>query len=355
MRLRNILYLIKEHKYKVLILAIIGAYFILSLLVLNSNPLLSLLSSIDNAYLLLVERFSNQILVWTGSNINIDNHIAFLNNYQLDGFFSETLYKKWGIILLFFVLITRSSALKKSLFAAVVITSNFILVSFDIALKAYLASLDQYYQTLPSLSLALGILIMVTILVLWYMINKISIRNSLSELNINTEIFEKKIPAIITVIYLYIFVGYFLIEAFEFQAWIDFLFGTSKKLLTLLGYKSTVEPFYLLGDNGNIYMTKSCLGIRTMLLFALVIYLTGNNIKIRWIYITFGILFLNIVNILRFVLLFIHIQKNGDYVLAMDIHDVYNYTIYVIVFILWVIWFEWFSDISPLKVKKLNT
>jgi hypothetical protein len=52
------------------------------------------------------------------------------------------------------------------------------------------------------------------------------------------------------------------------------------------------------------------------------------------------------------VLLFIHIQKNGNYELAMDVHDMYNYIIYIIVFGLWVIWFERFSDIKPFHHRK---
>ncbi|MFN8239983.1 MAG: hypothetical protein U0X39_04430 [Bacteroidales bacterium] len=47
-------------------------------------------------------------------------------------------------------------------------------------------------------------------------------------------------------------------------------------------------------------------------------------------------------NILRFVFLFIHIQKHGDYKLAISVHDMYNYITYTFVFILWIIWIEFF-------------
>ncbi len=138
---------------------------------------------------------------------------------------------------------------------------------------------------------------------------------------------------------------------FDFNLWIDFLFKSSQKILALLGHDAVVEPSLLIGNNGSIYMTKGCLGFKTMFLFASIVYLTGNDNKRRWIYIISGLLFLNFVNIIRFVLLFIHIQKHGGYVLAMDLHDMYNYIIYFIVFVLWVIWFEKFSDIRSFKKK----
>lgn len=89
-------------------------------------------------------------------------------------------------------------------------------------------------------------------------------------------------------------------------------------------------------------MEKGCLGFSTMALFAAIIFLTSDHQKHWWLYMAGGILFLNIVNIFRFVLLFIHIQKNSGYALAMDVHDMYNLIIYAVVFILWVLWFEYF-------------
>ena len=93
-------------------------------------------------------------------------------------------------------------------------------------------------------------------------------------------------------------------------------------------------------------MANGCLGFRTMLLFTMLIFVTGDNKKTTWFYVLGGLLLLNVVNIIRFVLLFIHIQKNGGYVLNIDLHDLYNYIIYTIVFILWIIWFEKFSDLK---------
>jgi exosortase/archaeosortase family protein len=145
---------------------------------------------------------------------------------------------------------------------------------------------------------------------------------------------------VIIIIYIYIIGTAFLVEFFDYTLWIHFVFTSAQKILGLMGYEAIVEPFHLVGANGLIYMSKGCLGFQTMLLFAILVFLTGKNNKNRWIYIITGLIFLNLVNIMRFVFLFIYLQKHGDYTLAMDVHDMYNYITYFIVFILWVVWFE---------------
>jgi exosortase/archaeosortase family protein len=193
---------------------------------------------------------------------------------------------------------------------------------------------------------------MSTILFIWYWNNKKSILSSLSNLPINTTQVEKKIIEIFVIIYIYVIVIEFSANYFDFNLLIDLIFKSSQKILSLLGYKAVVEPSLLIGENGSIFMAPACLGFRTMFLFASIVYLTGNDNKTRWIYIIFGLLFLFVANIMRFVFLFIHIQKHGDYVLAMNLHDMYNYITYLIVFVLWIIWFERFTDIRSFKKKQ---
>lgn len=169
--------------------------------------------------------------------------------------------------------------------------------------------------------------------------------HSLSRIKIKLSFLDKKLPAIFLVIFLYALMSKFLLGAFQYTLWINFLFNSSAWILRLLDYQAFVETPYLIGENGTIYMYKPCLGLNTMMLFATIVYITGSNTIHKWLFMLFGVIFLNIVNIVRFVLLFIHIQKHGGYALTMDLHDMYNYVIYGIVFILWIIWFEKFSDI----------
>lgn len=187
-----------------------------------------------------------------------------------------------------------------------------------------------------------GILAMMTFLVYWLLRFKNEIFTTLNKLKIGTEGLAKKIPQIVIIIYIYGLLNNFILGWFDFIPWINFLFVSSQKILTILGYEAEVYVNYLIGEGGSIYMEKGCLGFGTMALFAAIVYLTSNRKRLVWIYMLAGLIFLNFVNILRFVFLFIHLQKNNGYTLAMEVHDMYNLILYSVVFILWVIWFEFF-------------
>jgi exosortase/archaeosortase family protein len=346
MKLRDILLSRKAKVFAISTLILLFTYIILRFIIFDSDPLVPFVYSVANSYLLLIEKFANLILLWTGSPMTIQNHIILLNGTQLSGFIPEIMYKKVVIIFLFLFWLTRTSSGKKICFTVLLLVISFLFVSIYNAVGAHLAANDtDYISSVLSIPHSIGYLCIITILFIWYRYNKESILNSLSKLSINTKLLEKIIFEIFIVIYIYIIVIWFFYLYFDFNLWIDFLFKSSQKILSIFGYDAKVEPSLLIGNNGSIYMAKACLGFKTMFLFASIVYLTGNDNKRRWIYIISGLLFLNFVNIIRFVLLFIHIQKHGGYVLAMDLHDMYNYITYFIVFILWIIWFEKFADI----------
>jgi exosortase/archaeosortase family protein len=347
MKLRDIFLSRKTKVFAISILILLFTYIILRFLIFNSDPLIPFLSSVADSYLLLIEKFANLLLIWTGSPVTIQNHIILLNGTQLSGFIPEIMYKKVVIIFLFLFWITKTSTSKKICFTVLLIVISFLFVSIYNAVGAHLADNDtDYISSVLSIPHSIGYLFVITILFIWYWYNKESILNSLLKLPISTKLLEKKIINIIIILYLYIIVIQFLYIYFDLNLWIEFLFKSSQKILALFGHNAIVKPSFLIGNNGSIYMEKSCLGFKTMFLFASIVYLTGNDNKRRWIYIISGLLFLNIVNITRFILLFIHIQKHGGYVLAMDLHNMYNFIIYFIVFVLWIIWFEKFSDIK---------
>jgi len=336
-----------KFRIPVIITGIIVFYIVIHYFFFPSNPFVPGLSSINNLYLLLTEKFANAILHWTGFPVKIINHKILLNNNIINGFIPETLYKKWTLILLLFFWLTKTSFRRKMFFTVLLLIVHFLLVSLHIAIGARLVSLGMVDTIFPSASLTFGVMSMITILFVWYWKNKDFILHSLQKLKINTQLLESKFTVIIVLTYLYAVIGFFLLYAFDYQWWINFLFVSARKILSVIGYDASVEHSLLIGNNGSIYMAKYCLGFKTMLLFASLVYLTGNDNKRRWIYIIIGLIFLNFVNIMRFVLLFIHIQKHGGYTLSMDLHDMYKYITYTIVFILWVIWFEKFSDIEP--------
>ena len=144
----------------------------------------------------------------------------------------------------------------------------------------------------------------------------------------------RKLPDIIILLLTYIAVMLAL-EFLDFKLYIKFLLGSSKLVLMAFGYPVSISSNVLAGDYGSVSLAKSCLGLVT-------IYISASNKTKALLYILVGIIILNLINILRIILLFVHLQKYGDYMLTMDSHDIYNYVIYGIIFILWVIWFEFY-------------
>lgn len=323
------------------LIVILFIYIVIRLLTFKSYPIFPVLSFLANYYLLLIESVSNYVLHWIGSLVTIKNHLVIVNYTPIDGFTPELRFKKWMGLFLFLIWITNTSLRKRVAFSFLLILVHFLIIAFYIAFGAHFLSLEKYDRSFLSIPVTIGLLILNTLMFIWYTRNKTAFLKSLSKLKINTKLFENNTHVIIAM-YLCIITFSFLIEYFDFLPWINFLFTASQKILALLGYEASVEPNYIIGANGSISMEKSCLGFQTMFLFAIIVFLTGDKNRYRWIYICSGLVFLNFVNIMRFVLLFIHLQNNEEYKLTMELHDMYNYITYSVVFVLWVIWFEIF-------------
>ncbi|NJK97592.1 MAG: archaeosortase/exosortase family protein [Bacteroidales bacterium] len=132
---------------------------------------------------------------------------------------------------------------------------------------------------------------------------------------------------------------------FSFQHYTAFLFNSTEWLLHLFGYEAYVDQNNLIGPGGFIHMAKFCLGINTMTVFASFVLLTGKDWRKIIPFVVIGLILINLVNILRFFFIFIHIQNNSGYQLGIEIHDLLDLIIYSFIFVLWVIWIERFSGI----------
>jgi len=142
--------------------------------------------------------------------------------------------------------------------------------------------------------------------------------------------------------FIYQVLNNFIIPFFSFSSYINFLLIITKFSVFQMGYDSTINGPYLIGDGGTLFMAKWCLGFLTMFVFASLIYLTRGETKAKWLFIFWGLVFLHIVNIVRLAVLFIFVQNN-DSQLAQNHHNIYNIVFYTIIFILWIIWFEKFA------------
>jgi exosortase/archaeosortase family protein len=327
-----------------LLLFVAAIVFLLILVLWGYLPFKTWVSHLLDAYLTMIGHIANSFFHLTGTGIEILDHQVTYSGQILHEF-TWIAYKKWVVGLLFLFWITPALVFRRVLFSAGVLLANFLGSVLDVIITSYSLALGANEYNASLIGYTPHLLLLLTLMTIWIWRERLTVLQVFNYIRINPRIIENKLPAFFAVIFIYAVVSNFLLGYFQYRAWISFLFHSSAGILKLIGYTVSVDSHNLIGPNGFIYMAKPCLGISTMLLFAAIVYITGRNDRSRWYYILFGLIFLNLVNIIRFVLLFIHIQKHGDYILAMDLHDMFTYVTYAIVFILWVFWFEKYSDL----------
>jgi len=341
-----------KNKRKIIIVASLA---IIATLIFATKLLLPYSFSSTSVYCLLSEQYLNlslklslSVMNWLGYFSLFPDHVSDVGQTFWIFFAPGIRYKKMVLAIILSIWITKASPKRKSLFTIIVLVIHFLAVSlYNITgLSSNPLSDPELVFSVPDTIAAFSLF---TCFVVWFRLNRLSIYDQLMGLKIDITGLRTKITALIVITYIYIIINQFVFAYFTFTGWVNFLFIPAQKLLSVMGYNATVDSTYLIGDNGTIYMAKFCLGIKTMYLFASVVYLTGRRNFRRWLYIIGGLLVINFINILRFVLLFIHIQRNGDYALSIDLHLLYNIILYSIIFLLWVFWFEKYSDLIPEK------
>lgn len=289
-----------------------------------------------------------------GFNYMLNGNIVFINTYNYISFDIQYLLKKWTVFLFLMIWLTPAIFNKKIYASLIVLPLYFFVVTCNLFSIVYLCDLGFSQEDARSLGIAVSVFMYLIFILLWIRRNPEIFTKLARYFKIDLDYIKRKYNVLITFLFLLTAVE-LILGLFEFRPWITFLFTTSQKIINLYHYNSIVESFYLLGDWGNIYMAKGCLGIRTMFLFAMFIFLTGENVKRKILFISIGVILINIANILRFVYLFIFIQNHNVSELRYDIHDVFNVVVYAIVFVLIIIWLEWFTDIWPYIKTKSKT
>jgi exosortase/archaeosortase family protein len=333
----------------IIVLTLVLIYVALSLFIFDTDPLVSLLGRLTDTYLLFQEGIANQYLRWAGSGVHVQQHLVMLDGAGYETVRSGTLMRKWILLLGLITWLTPASLRNKLLFSGIILVVNFIMTPVTIAIQAHLSAhgTDMYSHT--RISRTWAHLLNMTLLFVWLRNNRETCWKLLSRTRLDGDLIKRKTTSIVMVSYVNLILGYFILGCFEFTPWVNFLFNSSHKILSWFNIDSVVESHMLIGEKGSLSMLKSCLGLNTLLLFASLVFITGENSLRSWIYILSGLLILNLTNIMRLVLLFMHIQKHGTYVGLIDYHDLYDYVIYGIAFILWVIWFEKFSPPGLLR------
>jgi exosortase/archaeosortase family protein len=262
------------------------------------------------------------------------------------------MFKKWSAIILLAIWIIPSKLNRKLIFTGILAVTHFISMISGLLILTLIGpaiynsgTLSQLYPNI------IGELVMITVLIIWIRINQQKIETILGKIKFNVKLSNRKFVEITVIVYVFSFLNNFIIPYFNFHSYVHFLLSVTKFAVSLLGYRSTIDGPYLIGDGGTLFMAKWCLGFLTMFVFASLIYITGKENKAKWVYIISGLVFLHIVNIIRLATLYIFVQNN-DSQLASDHHDIYNLIFYAIIFILWIIWFEKFALKKKFKTNK---
>jgi exosortase/archaeosortase family protein len=319
----------------------------------GSDLILSFISFTGYPVRLFIACLSNAFFQLTGTDSVIQNDGFIVSGLHLNAYTTQIMYKKVALFYFILIWLTRASKYNKLIFSGICL---FLVILFSTAYNisdAYLKASVIENPFIISLLYSLVFLSLNTALLFWYRINKSQWLEKEKESTSLIKFIHEKIPDLIRIMYIYVLI--YLLTFFSHEIWIGAILRLSQRILELFGYEATVQNEFLIGNNGSISMYLGCLGWLTMFLFASVVYLTGNRQNRGWGFIFIGLLILNVANVIRIVLVFIHLQKNGDYMLATDVHDLYNYVTYAFVFILWVIWFERIMGLKSIMRIKIQS
>lgn len=123
----------------------------------------------------------------------------------------------------------------------------------------------------------------------------------------------------------------FLTEHLNYIQWLRWvLLYASKQILVGLGFTTITNDIDLLvAGHGHIALEYSCLGMGVMSFLAAFVIAYPKPVKEKALFLTVGILIIQFLNIVRFVLLALYWKPNEKHLL--DHHTIFNAIIYVII------------------------
>lgn len=349
----------RSRKYSFLFLFlsfILAIYVLFGSLIIKNEPLNIFFLNINTKFI----SFIFSIATSVSSNFGIETYSEslsiYLNNKLI--FNSVSGYKAYRWVLLVLILFWFSPAgiRKKLLFTGftIILTIFTYLAKTVLWITLFELWVEDMFDAIKSAHVVIH-LTYYLIICLWVYVNKTEFDRLIDQLKLNILFLFRK--NVLSLFYLFLFVIFFNnvgMALLKFNYFISFIFSITQYVLAVLNYESIIDGALLIGTNGSIYMAKFCLGINTMIVFSSIIWFTGKKILPRLIYIISGVIFINIMNVIRFVSLFIYLQNHESYELAMDFHDIFDYVIYILIFVMWIIWFEKFSDVWEDFPQKAN-
>jgi len=118
----------------------------------------------------------------------------------------------------------------------------------------------------------------------------------------------------------------------------------SKLLLESFGYNTSIHGISILLNHSTVMVGTSCLGIRLMVMFSIVLFFLKGSVKSKVVFTIIGIILIFLINVIRISYVLYHLNHYNNYRLTLSIHDLYDYTIYVFTIVLWLIYARWFGN-----------
>jgi exosortase/archaeosortase family protein len=141
----------------------------------------------------------------------------------------------------------------------------------------------------------------------------------------------------------------FLTEHLNYIQWLrDGLLFISKQILLGLGYTTITNHIDLLvAGRGHIGLEYSCLGMGVMSFLAAFTIAYPKPLKEKLLFLTTGILVIQVLNIVRFIVLALYWKPNENHLL--DHHTIFNAIIYTIIMVSLYFWVM--RDLKPNKTR----
>lgn len=329
-------------------------YIVLRLTVYSSDPLFPLLNSLLRTYLYVPEWIANLVFKSGNAGVIIKDqefifeskaayHIAYSG--YIENWPRYLLIKKLSALLLVLIWATISPIRKKIRYSLVFIITHMVsvaggLYSLGVIYPRIIDDQTDFFLS-PNLT---GTLAMFILLVIWVMLNKKEIRNTLQKLVFNISLSDRKINEIIVLLFFLLLLSHYFIPFHDYKLYVHFLLEITRRIASIFSYDGYIDGDQLIGENGALALAKHCLGFTTMYVFASLVYLTrpAENRRRTWWYIIMGLIFLFVLNLVRLILVFIVAQGENGFERAEKHHEIYNVVIYVFIFALWVVWYEFF-------------
>ena len=129
------------------------------------------------------------------------------------------------------------------------------------------------------------------------------------------------------------------------------LLNCSTGLLNLLGFTAIHDNYIMLvAGRGSIQVVYKCLGLGVISFFTAFVIAYPKTLQAKVIFIITGILILQFLNILRFMLLAVYGTKDGT--TTLDHHTIFNFIIYLVIAISIYFWMK--EPVSPNKKHAAN-